>query len=129
MCCLTCSRSSACVFSLSAAIFSRCKAVSACSFLSSAAILSLCNAASACCFLSSAANFSRCKDTSSCCLLSSAANLSLSAKMPLCVASPSQLLSACPSTQILTPISLSTPVPLSFLFSQLPQLLLFSTSY
>src|SRR6218665_1272413 len=42
--------------------------------------------------------------------------ISLSAKMPLCVASPSQLLSACPSTQILTPISLSSPVPLSFLF-------------
>src|SRR6218665_1230688 len=55
--------------------------------------------------------------------------ISLSAKMPQCVASPSQLLSACPSTQILTPISLSSPVPLSFLFSQLPQLLLFSTAY
>src|SRR6218665_1160084 len=51
------------------------------------------------------------------------------AKMPLCVASPSQLLSACPSTQIRTPISLSSPVLLSSLSSQLPQLLLFLTAY
>src|SRR6218665_3776165 len=48
--------------------------------------------------------------------------------MLLCVASPSQLLSACPSTQILTPISLSSPVPLFFLLSQLPRLLLFLTA-
>src|SRR6218665_1339028 len=43
-------------------------------------------------------------------------------------ASPSQLLSACPSTQIRTPISLSSPVLLSFPSSQLPQLLPFLTA-
>src|SRR6218665_65646 len=47
----------------------------------------------------------------------------------LTAASSTQLLSACPSTQILTPISLSSPVLLSLLFSQLPRLLLFSTAY
>src|SRR6218665_2089457 len=49
--------------------------------------------------------------------------------MLLRVASPSQLLSACPLTQILTLISLSSPVPLSFLFSQLPRLLLCGIAY
>src|SRR6218665_3229769 len=55
--------------------------------------------------------------------------ISLSAKMPQCIASPSQLLSACPSTQILTLISLSSPVLPSFLSSQLPQLIPFLTAY
>src|SRR6218665_2895467 len=49
--------------------------------------------------------------------------------MPLCVASPSQLLSACPSTEILTPISISSPVSLSFLFSQKPPPSLFLTAH
>src|SRR6218665_383725 len=49
--------------------------------------------------------------------------------MLLCVASPSQLLSACPLTQILTLISLSTPVLLSFHFSQRPLPSLFSIAH
>src|SRR6218665_3205217 len=49
--------------------------------------------------------------------------------MPLCVASPSQLLSAGPSAQILTPISLSSPVLPSFLSSQWPLPSLLLTAY